>query len=104
MPTDGVHAYVHPENVPTNWTSELMHWTLGGVAYGNVVNFTDGTSFAFSRRERPHLVWAKGQEGRRPIALSNGVEYGARANTAGEDAIFTLVQRLESGSVVENKS
>jgi hypothetical protein len=47
----------------------------------NNVSFTKGGkpdgSFAFSRRERPHLVWAPGQEGRLPLALTNGVEVGA---------------------------
>ena len=78
--------------------NQAMHWTLGGVAYGNNVNFTDGTNFAFSRRERPHLVWEKGEswETKVPIALSNGVEYGSTANTAGEDMIFTLVQPLKT--------
>jgi hypothetical protein len=99
-PFYGVHAYVHPHDIPANWSdpSTMLKWTLGGVAYGNVVNFTDRGSFAFSRRERPHLVWKKGEsasDGVSPIALSNGVEYGQRANTAGEDTIFTLVQMLQ---------
>lgn len=55
-PFYGVHAYVHPKDVPKDWKKDVMRWTLGGVAYGNSVNFTDGTSYAFSRRERPHLV------------------------------------------------
>ena len=67
------------------------------MAYGNEVQFKDRGSFAFSRRERPHLIWKIGESaanGTTPIALSNGVEYGEEANTAGEDTIFTLVQPL----------
>ena len=99
-PFYGVHAFVHPSDVPIDWgnASQVLKWTLSGVAYGNVVNFTDRGSFAFSRRERPHLIWKEGQSaagGVTPIALSNGVEYGAKANTAGEDTIFTLIQQLQ---------
>jgi hypothetical protein len=136
-PFFGVHAFVHPEDMPTEWTdasevlkvratvgcsqspfppsfcnsfecmvlilclktrSDLSQWTLGGVAYGNEVNFTDRGTFAFSRRERPHLIWKEGESaagGLTPIGLSNGVEYGRLANTAGDDTIFTLVQQLQ---------
>ena len=96
-PFYGVHAYVHPEDVPSDFNDNVtaMNWTLGGSAYGNTVQFTDGTSFAFSRRERPHLVWKGGEEGTgSPIALTNGVEYGAAANTAYQDAIYTLSQPI----------
>jgi len=96
-PFYGVHAFVHPADVPSDFTDNVtaMNWTLGGSAYGNAVEFTDGTSFAFSRRERPHLVWGKGAWGVTPLALTNGVEYGAKANTAYQDAIFTLSQPLK---------
>ena len=98
-PFYGVHAFVHPSDVPTNWSdvNVALNWTVGGVAYGNVVNFTDRGPFAFSRRERPHLIWKEGENssmGMTPIALSNGVEYGTRANTAGQDMVFTFVQEL----------
>eukprot|EP01051_Picozoa_sp_SAG22_P017358 SAG22_NODE_2657_length_2331_cov_1.494624_2_plen_502_part_00 len=41
-PFYGVHAYVKPEDVPANWSdpTATLKWTLGGVAYGNVVNYT----------------------------------------------------------------
>ena len=40
-------------------------------------------------------MWAEGTaEGEQPVALSNGVQYGGRANTPLEDAVFTLVQPL----------
>ena len=106
-PFYGVHAFVRPADVPANWSdpTAALRWTVGGAAYGNQVEFAGaggggggGGRFAFSRRERPHLIWAKGGFGRSPIALSNGVEYGARANTPGEDAIFTLVQPLRTAA------
>lgn len=84
-PFYGVHAFVHPKDVPSNFSDQTttMNWTLGGAAYGNNVSFTKGGkpdgSFAFSRRERPHLVWAPGQEGKIPLALTNGVEVGVLA-------------------------
>jgi hypothetical protein len=66
------------------------------------VSFTDGTSFSFTRRERPHLVWqaTNGEtwETKVPIALTNGVEYGSAANTAGQDMIFTLMQPLRTAT------
>ena len=58
------------------------------------LQFKDRGAFSFSRRERPH-VWQKDEWGVTPIALTNGVEYGERANTAGEDTIFTLVQEIK---------
>ena len=96
-PFYGVHAFVHPADIPRNLSDphQTVKWTLGGVAYGNSVNYTDRGPFEFSRRERPHLVWKHGAVGVTPVALSNGVEYGERANTAGEDTIFTLVQEIQ---------
>ena len=96
-PFYGAHGYVRPEDVPTNWSdpSTPMKWTISGGAYSNNVSFTDGSSYAFSRRERPHLVWAAGQQGKVPVALTNGVEYGAHANTANQDATFTLSQPIK---------
>jgi hypothetical protein len=99
-PFYGVHAFVHPHDVPANWSDPNvpLRWTLSGAAYDNNVQFKNRGSFAFSRRERPHLIWKEGESaanGTTPVALSNGVEYGKEANTAGEDTIFTLVQLLQ---------
>ena len=63
-------------------------WTSGGWAFGATVNFTDGTSFTFSRRERPHLLF--NGDGT-PRALSSGAQYGGPPTSQG-DGIFTLVQ------------
>ena len=92
-PFFGVHAYVDPQTVPTDFATQLMNWTVTGVAYGNRVDLTDGTSFAFSRRERPQLVFDK-QDGVTPVALSNGVAYGKEPFATGQDMTFTLVQAL----------
>ena len=85
--------------MPANWTdpSTPMVWTVSGAAYGNTVQYTDGATYTFSRRERPHLVWAPGKRGVTPVALTNGVEYGAAANTPYQDTVFTLSQPLRQG-------
>ena len=47
------------------FSEDGIQWTYSGVAWGdpntriqgNIVNFTDGTAFRFTRRERPHLIF-----------------------------------------------
>ena len=63
-------------------------WVSGGWAFGGTVEFTDGTDFTFSRRERPHLLF--GGDGSL-IALSSGVQYGGGGQG---DGTFTLVQPI----------
>ena len=70
------------------FSEDGLSWTYSGIAFSNLVNFTDGSSFAFSRRERPHLLFAPDKT---PIALSNGVQYGGPFG----DAVFTLVQNIQ---------
>ena len=73
-------------------------WVYTGAAFGNNVSFSDGSWQVFSRRERPHLLFA--DDGTTPIALSTGVEYAAppdvRCEIGGSpapcDPVFTLVQ------------
>ena len=49
-----------------------FEWTYTGVAYDNVIEYDDGWKWAFSSRERPHLVMdRKGA----PLALTSGVRY-----------------------------
>ena len=100
-PFFGVHAFVHPKDVPANFSDgrTIMKWTVSGSAYGNSVRFTDGGRYAFSRRERPHLIWSQENSDGigippRPVALSNGVQYGGPANVVGKDTVFTLVQLI----------
>ena len=65
-----------------------IHWTFGGRSFGNRVEFTDGSSFTFTRRERPHFVFA--DDGVTPIALTNGAQYGGKYG----DATYTLLQPI----------
>lgn len=98
-PFYGVHAYAKPRE-DFDWDSgDPLEWTVSGVAYSNVVEFTDGQNYTFSRRERPHLVWAAGtEEGVRPVALVNGVQPNGRPNAPGQDGTFTLSQPISSNS------
>ena len=64
-----------------------------GLAYTNLVNFTDRTSWNFNRRERPHLIFAEGS--RTIIALTNSAEPGGRSG----DRTFTLVQGVKRDGV-----
>lgn len=73
----GIHAF----------SEDGTKWYDGGLAYTNHVEFTDGSSWNFDRRERPHLIFAEGT--RTIIALSNSVQPGGL--NAG-DRTFTLVQ------------
>ena len=94
-PFFGAHAwaYAPPDR---DWAAHgpPLSWHVTGVAYTNVVNFTDGSRHAFARRERPHLIW--GQDGQTPIALSNGVQSAGTPNAPSEDGTFTLVQPLRT--------
>ena len=76
IPACGSHAY----------SADGKAWTYGGVAFNRTVQFTDGSSFDFNRRERPHLVFAK--DGTTPLALSSGVTYD------GVGHAYTLVQPI----------
>ena len=69
-------------------------WYYTGVAYTSLVNFTDGTSHLFDRRERPHMVFAENSTV--PVALSNSVRPGGLDG----DRTFTLIQglRLRDGA------
>ena len=85
------HAFSAPADWPADWRSgQPMNWTVTGVAYGGEVAFTDGSSFKFVRRERPHLLWRGGEA----LALSNGVQYVGALDMPNADATFTLVQPL----------
>ena len=51
-----------------------VHWVFTGTAWGNVVQFTDGHSYSFSRRERPHLVFGDAAHQREPCIYAAAVE------------------------------
>ena len=74
-----------------------MKWTVTGAAYGNTVAFKDGSTHAYTRRERPHLLWKDDV----PLALTNGVQYGGKANAPNGDGVFTLSQGLRTASTAD---
>ena len=88
------HAIFHnmyPEDNQENcgghaYSMDGKNWVYGGKAFDNHVVFTDGGAFTFSRRERPHFVFA--QDGVTPLALTNGAQYGGKYG----DATYTLLQ------------
>ena len=92
------HAVVHAMDVADDqrfcgghaFSEDGANWTYTGFAWSNAANFSDGSWQTFSRRERPHLLFAA--DGVTPIALSTGVEYG------GGDAVFTLVQPVATAA------
>lgn len=67
-------------------------WWSTGTAYTNLVEYTDGSSHLFDRRERPHMVFAENSTV--PVALSNAVRPGG----ADGDRTFTLLQGLRGAS------
>jgi hypothetical protein len=73
------------------FSEDGLNWTWGGLAYSSRGVYSDGTSFEFLGRQRPHLVM--GASG--PLGLSNGVIY-KDASTAGADASFTFVQPVRT--------
>ena len=83
----GIHAF----------SRDGDHWTNGGTAYTNAVTFTNGRTLVLNRRERPHLVFAKGTTV--PVALSNSASPGGPSGVGGQvptggDFSFTLVQAV----------
>ena len=67
-------------------------WTFTGTSWSNRVTFSDGSKYAFSRRERPHLIVRGGSI----VALTTSVQYGIGAPISldGEDASYTLLQKV----------
>jgi hypothetical protein len=72
-----------------------LTWTYTGVAWGSTGEYTDGTPFAFSRRERPHPIMA--EDGFTIVALSTGVVYSDPSAAHG-DASFTFVQPVATSA------
>lgn len=98
-PFYGVHAYAMvPPSDFDDWRNQSLNWTVTGVAYDNNVRFTDGSSHSFPRRERPHLVWALASSGKKPVALSNGVQIAGKPSQTNVDGVFTLMQPINRGS------
>jgi hypothetical protein len=61
---------------------------------GNIVNFTDGTAFRFTRRERPHLIFHS--KNKSISHLINAAQYGTGKNPGvhgdNGDASYTFIQ------------
>jgi hypothetical protein len=56
-----LHGLFHARGACNNcgghaWSRNGLDWHWTGIAYGPTVQYTDGTAFTFSRRERPHLI------------------------------------------------
>jgi hypothetical protein len=73
----------------------LLHvmYLPAGVAYNGHTQLVDGTTYSFSRRERPHLVFRRPSDDSGaplPIAITNGVQYGHGDQTT------TLLQPLNT--------
>eukprot|EP01065_Artemidia_motanka_P041135 TRINITY_DN5279_c2_g1_i1.p1 TRINITY_DN5279_c2_g1~~TRINITY_DN5279_c2_g1_i1.p1 ORF type:complete len:514 (+),score=143.63 TRINITY_DN5279_c2_g1_i1:56-1543(+) len=83
------------------FSADGITWTYSGVAWGNatarqqgnVVTFKDGSTFRYTRRERPHLIFDASGE---ISALSTSAQYGTGTNPGipgdNGDACYTLVQ------------
>ena len=55
-----------------SFSRDGLSWTVSPLQpYFNIANFSDGTALQMSTRERPHLIFA--EDGRTPLALSNGI-------------------------------
>ena len=98
VPTANVHRAHHhhtltlapdPASIATRYPHNRIAWNYTGIAYNNSGFYDDGTPFVFSRRERPHPVFAA--DGVTIVAITTGVEY-SDATTNGTDATFTFLQ------------
>eukprot|EP01084_Bolivina_argentea_P042317 78042_1 len=70
------------------FSEDGIHWIYSGYAFGNTVEFTDGSIEAFDTRERPHFIFDENDKCT-PIALTTG----AQLLTTG-DATYTLLQPI----------
>jgi len=92
----GLHAFASEINADgSGWaTSPRLINSTAPSAYGANVTFTDGTTFAYFRRERPELrTNAKGD----PTHLITGIEYFSEKTANGSNAqfSFTIVQEVD---------
>merc|ERR1711976_1029488 len=97
MDTCGGHAF----------SRDGISWIYSGVAWGNpehprgyIANFTDSSSFNFTRLERPHLIF-DGQGN--PTHLVSAAQYGFGIFTGpgdahNDDASYTMIQPIRQRS------
>jgi hypothetical protein len=69
-----------------------IKWDFVGKAYGFDINFTDGSGQTFGRRERPQVLFIRGE----PAVLYNGVD-----DASGFGWVHTLAQRIATTSTGE---
>jgi hypothetical protein len=79
-------------NLGHAYSADGTAWNYTGVCGNSSGVYTDGGAFAFSRRERPHPVFAK--DGTTLVAVTNGVQY-EDSTTKGKDAVFTFLQPVK---------
>eukprot|EP01043_Picozoa_sp_COSAG02_P027849 COSAG02_NODE_1660_length_11449_cov_6.953128_6_plen_303_part_00 len=80
-------------NLGHAYSADGLNWTYTGVCGNSSGTYTDGSSFSFSRRERPHPVFAA--DGTTIVAVTNGVQYHD-STTQGGDAVFTFLQPVKT--------
>ena len=77
------------------WSADGVTWAYSPyAAFGSEVQFTDGTTGSFARRERPHLI--VDDEGN-PTHLINGIQPGGFTG----DYSYTLVQPTTHGTALK---
>ena len=90
------------------FSTDLITWATHGCAYrAKGVEFADGTTRSFGRRERPHMIWAPAGGSKAvapvPVALSTAVTplptecIGHPCLWRFPDASFTLFQGIKAG-------
>ena len=83
-----VHCVGHAASI------DGSRWLYTGPAAYHTVEFTNGTTFAFSRTERPKILF--GKDGTTPVALTQGVK-PLMPGYAGDDESFTLLRPIGPG-------
>lgn len=84
----GGHAY----------STDGYNWTFTGTSWNNTVTYVDEagelSSYSFSRRERPHVVFGNPLEPFKITHLSTGVQFGEGSpiSLPNQDACYTLMQ------------
>ena len=82
----GAHAFAKKESCATS-----KGWRFGGEAYGNTVEYVDGTRRTFARRERPHVLTTHPRGGA-VTHLTNGAVLGGERG----DACETIIQPVRT--------
>lgn len=89
-PKVGRHAYARSWEGPWTWNNNTL-------AYNTSVDYTDGTTINFSRRERPQLFFSEDGQ-MTPLFLTNGVQEKSSPRS------YTIVQPIGDGAARYVKS